>query len=222
MPSPQPIRECQVTDKADEAKAAAYKVAELEAVCATKHAEFSALRASRWHDCCTLAHSEPLSALDDDIRAHEACKEADRARLAAGADLATKNVTAKARKAEFMHKKAAAHTSRLDAAAVETALSAKSWADADDGDIGTNDDFLVKYIRDTEHENPLSLNGEDILSIHRQFELYTETFPPGANGRHRFLVDAETWQTYCELQPQFSQFPLHFVDDERQLLAPEA
>ena len=38
----------------------------------------------------------------------------------------------------------------------------------------------------------------------------------------QFLVDAETWQTYCELQPQFSQFPLHFVDDERKLLPPEA
>ena len=109
-----------------------------------------------------------------------------------------------------------------DAAAVETALSAKLWADADDEEIGTDDDFLLKYIRGNGHENPLHLSSKDIQSIHRQFELYTEYFPPGANGRHRFLVDTETWRTYCELQLQFSQFPLHFVDDERKLLPPEA
>ena len=101
-----------------------------------------------------------------------------------------------------------------------TPLCTKEWADADDEEIETDDDFLLKYIRENEHENPLHLSSKDLQSIHRQFGLYTEYFPPGANGRHRFLVDTETWRTYRELQ--FSRFPLHFVDDERKLLAPEA
>jgi len=82
--------------------------------------------------------------------------------------------------------------------------------DADDEEIETDDDWLLRYIQDT--VRPLQLNRYDLQSIHRRFELYTECFPPDADGRNRFSVDAETWQTYCDLQ--FSHFPLHFVEDE--------
>jgi hypothetical protein len=108
-----------------------------------------------------------------------------------------------------------------DAAAADAAVGAKAWADADDEDI-TDHDFLIQYMRDTEYEHPLHLSRQNLQAIHSQFESYTECFPPGANGRHQFLVDTKTWRTYCELQLQFSQFPLHFVDDERKLLPPEA
>ena len=61
------------------------------------------------------------------------------------------------------------------------------------------------------------VSSKDLQSIHRQFGLYTEYFPPGANGRHRFLVDTETWRTYCELQfSQFPDFPLYLVEDENE------
>ena len=140
-------------------------------------------------------------------RADQAMKEASRAARAAAADSVTKNVAAEARKAEFKHKNAAVHTARLDAtAAVDKA------ADADDDDIGTYDDELLHYIQKT--VRPLQLNRSDLTSIHRRFGLYTENFPPDTNGRKQFIADAETWQTYRDLQ--FSRFPLYFVEDENE------
>ena len=84
--------------------------------------------------------------------------------------------------------------------------------DADDEEIETDDDWLLRYIQDT--VRPLQLNRSDLKSIHRRFGLCTEIFPPDTNGRVRFLVDAETWQTYCDLQ--FSRFPLLFFEDENE------
>ena len=57
----------------------------------------------------------------------------------------------------------------------------------------------------------------DLQAIHRQFELYMENFPPDASGRKQFFVDAETWQNYCDLN--FSQFPLHLIEDENETAA---
>ena len=75
-------------------------------------------------------------------------------------------------------------------------------------EVEAHDAWLLQHIYNS--VRPLQLTIYDLQSIHRRFELYTENFPPDTNG----LVDAETWQTYCDLQ--FSQFPLYFVEDENE------
>ena len=113
-----------------------------------------------------------------------------------------------ARKAEIKDAK--------DAAAAEAAVNVvKHGLNLSDAELEVHDDGLLYYIQKT--VRPLQLSCYDLKSICRRFGLYAEYFPPGANGRHRFLVDTETWRTYCELQfSQFPDFPLYLVEDENE------
>ena len=170
--------------------------------------------AETWQACCDLQFSQfPLHFVKDANETAAAITVAAAGPMAAEVEQAAAHKEA----AKLAQQKASIKCAEdKDDAAVDKA------AETDNDGIGTddNDDGLWSYIRETENENPLHLSSDDLQSIHRRFELYTEYFPPGANGPHRFLVDTDTWRTYCDLQ--FSQFPLHFVDDERKLLAPEA
>ena len=146
----------------DEAAAAVGEAAKLAAVYAAKHAEFSAMRAScRGH---TPKQKALLGLPDNDTfsQVYKTMQEAGCAAKAAAADLATKNVAAEARKAEFMHKNAAVHTTQLDAtAAVDKA------ADTDEDYIPTYDDELLDYLQKT--VRPLQLSCYDLKSIYGAF-----------------------------------------------------
>ena len=80
-----------------------------------------------------------------------------------------------------------------------------------DAEIEVYNDDLLYYIQKT--VRPLQLSRYDLKSIYRRFGLYAENFPP-KHHHDKFRVDAETWQTYCDLQ--FSQFPLYLVEDENE------
>ena len=104
---------------------------------------------------------------------------------------ASKKADEEARKAEI---KAAE-----DAAPAETAVGVeKVGPNLLDAETEVYDEGLLHRIWNS--VRPLQLSSYDLQSIHRRFELYTECFPPDTNGRRRFPVDAETWQTYCDLQ----------------------
>ena len=71
------------------------------------------------------------------------------------------------------------------------------------------DTWLVQYIHHS--VQPLQLTPRDLQAIHRRSGLYTECFPPDADGSNQFCVNAETLRHYCGLN--FSEFPLHLVTD---------
>ena len=176
--------------------------------------------AGTWQNYCGLNFSRfPLHLIVDDDDTADSVTVAAAETLAAGVEQA-----AAIKKADHEASKKADAVARIsprnteikageNAAAAETAVGVeKVGPNVLDAEIEVYDNGLLHYIWDS--VRPLQLNRDDLQSIHRQFELYTENFPPDASGRVQNLVDAETWQTYCELQ--FSQFPLYFVEDENE------